>query len=180
MGHLQKEGLRPNPETPKTILDRNSTYKICTKIVELPKLTTLKVRTARILNNLFSLFRWFQLLYMGPVFTVQLFMFLIQLSALFFFQSGRFLHTSSPRYFQKISSLTSIHCWGWVHQGDPTTFSVQLEGGVFPLGFPSFPHSICFWALFQFQYCIGWPMALVAGALAFLCILCFLLLLSIA
>ena len=23
-GHLQKEGLRPNPETPKTILDRNS------------------------------------------------------------------------------------------------------------------------------------------------------------
>ena len=50
------------------------------------------------------------------------------------------LQTSSPRAFQKISSLTSVHCWGWVHQGDQTTFSVQLEGGFYPLGFPSFPH----------------------------------------
>ena len=43
MGYLQKEGLRPNPETPKTILDRNSAYKLRTKIAELPKLRTLKV-----------------------------------------------------------------------------------------------------------------------------------------
>ena len=49
----------------------------------------------RILKNLFSLFRWFQLLYMGPVLIVQLFIFLIQLSALFFFQSGRFLQKYS-------------------------------------------------------------------------------------
>ena len=44
MGYLQKEGLRPNPETPKTILDRNSIYKLRTKTMELPKLRTFKVR----------------------------------------------------------------------------------------------------------------------------------------
>ena len=43
MGHLQKEGLRPNPETPKTILDCNSAYKLRTKTAELPKLRTFKV-----------------------------------------------------------------------------------------------------------------------------------------
>ena len=43
MGYLQKEGLRPNPETPKTILDCNSAYKLHTKTMELPKLRTLKV-----------------------------------------------------------------------------------------------------------------------------------------
>ena len=43
MGYLQKEGLQPNPETPKTILDHNSAYKLRTKTVELPKLRTLKV-----------------------------------------------------------------------------------------------------------------------------------------
>ena len=51
------------------------------------------------------------------------------------------LQTYSPRDFKKISSLTSVHYWDWFHQGDQTTFSVQLEGGGrFPLGFPSFPH----------------------------------------
>ena len=44
MGYLQKEGIRPNLETPKTILDRNSTYKLRTKTTELPKLRTFKVR----------------------------------------------------------------------------------------------------------------------------------------
>ena len=43
MGYLQKEGLRPNPETPKTILGRNSAYKLRTKTAELLKLRTLKV-----------------------------------------------------------------------------------------------------------------------------------------
>ena len=43
MGHLQKEGLQPNPNTPKTILGHNSTYKLRTKTAELPKLRTLKV-----------------------------------------------------------------------------------------------------------------------------------------
>ena len=28
MGHLQKEGIQPNLDTPKTILRRNSTYKL--------------------------------------------------------------------------------------------------------------------------------------------------------
>ena len=45
MVHLQKEGLRPNLETPKTILGRNSTYKLRTKTAELPKLRTQKVQT---------------------------------------------------------------------------------------------------------------------------------------
>ena len=44
MGYLQKEGLQPNPEAPKTILDRNSAYKLRTKTVKLPKLRTFKVR----------------------------------------------------------------------------------------------------------------------------------------
>ena len=44
MVYLQKEGLRPNPETPKTILDRNSAYKLRTKTTELPKLRTFKVQ----------------------------------------------------------------------------------------------------------------------------------------
>ena len=43
MGHLQKEGLRPNPEAPKTILDRNSAYKLRTKTAKLLKLRTFKV-----------------------------------------------------------------------------------------------------------------------------------------
>ena len=43
MGYLQKEGLRPNPETPKTILCRNSAYKLHTKTVELPKQRIFKV-----------------------------------------------------------------------------------------------------------------------------------------
>ena len=33
MGYLQKEGLQPNPETLKTILDRNSAYKLHTYYV---------------------------------------------------------------------------------------------------------------------------------------------------
>ena len=77
------------------------------------------------------------------------------------------LHTSSPRYFQKISSLTSIHYWGWVHQGDQTTFSVHLEGGFFPLGFPSFPHLDLFLSIVWVHYCTGWPMVLVVRALEF-------------
>ena len=44
MGHLQKERLRPNLETPKTILDRKSAYKLRTKTTELPKLRAFKVR----------------------------------------------------------------------------------------------------------------------------------------
>ena len=48
MGYLQKEGVWPNPETHKTILDRNSTYKLRTKTVELPKLRTFKVRAPTI------------------------------------------------------------------------------------------------------------------------------------
>ena len=44
MGYLQKEGLWPNPDTPKTILCRNSTYKLHTKTAELPKLRNYKVR----------------------------------------------------------------------------------------------------------------------------------------
>ena len=45
MGYLQKEGLRPNPNTPKTILCHNSAYKLHTKTAELPKLRTFKVQT---------------------------------------------------------------------------------------------------------------------------------------
>ena len=48
MGHLQKEGLRPNPETPKTILDHNSAYKLHTKTTEFPKLRTFKVHTPKV------------------------------------------------------------------------------------------------------------------------------------
>ena len=48
MDHLQKEGLRPNPDTPKTILGRNSTYKLRTKTAELPKFRTIKVRAPTI------------------------------------------------------------------------------------------------------------------------------------
>ena len=44
MGYLQKKGLQPNLETPTTILDRNSAYKLHTKTAELPKLRTFKVR----------------------------------------------------------------------------------------------------------------------------------------
>ena len=44
MGQLQKEGLRPNPEAPKTILGCNSAYKLRTNTTELPKLRTFKVR----------------------------------------------------------------------------------------------------------------------------------------
>ena len=43
MGYLKKEGLRPNPKAPKTILDHNSAYKLRTKTAELPKLRTFKV-----------------------------------------------------------------------------------------------------------------------------------------
>ena len=43
MGYLQKEGVRPNPDTPKTILYHNSTYKLHTKTAEFPKLRTFKV-----------------------------------------------------------------------------------------------------------------------------------------
>ena len=50
MGYLQKEGLRPNLETPKTILVRNSTYKLRTKTAELPKLRTFKVRAPTVGN----------------------------------------------------------------------------------------------------------------------------------
>ena len=49
MGYLQKEGLQPNLDTPKTILIRNSTYKICTKTTELPKLRTFTGRTPTLL-----------------------------------------------------------------------------------------------------------------------------------
>ena len=45
MGYLQKEGVRTNHDTPKTILDRNSAYKLRTKTAEFPKLRTFKVRT---------------------------------------------------------------------------------------------------------------------------------------
>ena len=50
----------------------------------------------------------------------------------------RRLQTFSPRAFQRRSSLTSVHCWGWVHQGDHITSPVfSLRGGfshwVFPL-----------------------------------------------
>ena len=51
MGHLQKEGLRPNPKTPKTILDRNSAYKLRTKSMEFPKLRTFKVRAPTRFNH---------------------------------------------------------------------------------------------------------------------------------
>ena len=44
-GLFTKEGVQPNPETCKTIFDRNSAYKIRTKTVELPKLGTFKVHT---------------------------------------------------------------------------------------------------------------------------------------
>ena len=52
MGYLQKEGLRPNLETPKTILDCNSAYKLRTKTMELPKLRTFKVWAPTIYVNL--------------------------------------------------------------------------------------------------------------------------------
>ena len=48
MGYLQKEGIQPNPEAPKTILDRNSAYKLRTKTAELQKLRTFKVRAPTI------------------------------------------------------------------------------------------------------------------------------------
>ena len=40
-----------------------------------------------------------------------------------------------------------------------TTFSVQLEGGFFPLGFPSSPHLVCFEYCFSFNIVQGdlWP-----------------------
>ena len=39
-----KGELRPNPETPKTILSRNFAYNLRTKTAELPKLRTFKDR----------------------------------------------------------------------------------------------------------------------------------------
>ena len=39
----KKKGLRPNSDTPKTILGRNSAYKLRIKTAELPKLRTLNV-----------------------------------------------------------------------------------------------------------------------------------------
>ena len=42
-GQLQKRGLWLNPNTPKTILGRNSAYNLCAKTAELPKLRTFKV-----------------------------------------------------------------------------------------------------------------------------------------
>ena len=63
MGHLQKEGLRPNPEAPKTILERNSSYKLRTNTTELQKLRTFKVRTPTLLH-LMRLGRKILLLYM--------------------------------------------------------------------------------------------------------------------
>ena len=45
MGQLQKEGIQPNPDTPKTILDHNFAYKLRTKTVELPKIKDLQGRT---------------------------------------------------------------------------------------------------------------------------------------
>ena len=47
MGYLQKEGLQPNPEAPKTILDRNSAYKIRTAW---PKYCILSLKKSHLLN----------------------------------------------------------------------------------------------------------------------------------
>ena len=55
MGYLQKEGLRTNPEAPKTILDRNSAYKLRTKTAELPKLRTLKVEPQHSRHDIFKI-----------------------------------------------------------------------------------------------------------------------------
>ena len=43
-GHLQKEGLWLNPDTPKTILMRNSAYEFPQKPRSYPKLVTFKAR----------------------------------------------------------------------------------------------------------------------------------------
>ena len=51
MGHLKKEGLRPNLEAPKTTLDHNSSYKLRTKTMEFPKLRTFKVRAPTVLQS---------------------------------------------------------------------------------------------------------------------------------
>ena len=63
MGYLQKEGLQPNPETPKTILDRSSAYKLRTKTTELPKLRTLTIEPqhqAKEMDGCARLHHWIQ------------------------------------------------------------------------------------------------------------------------
>ena len=81
----------------------------------------------------------------------------------------------SEKKFTYLHSLLGMSSSGWSR-----LLSVFSLRGGFSTGFSPFSSLSLFWALFQFQYCTRWPMALVVGALSFLSILCFLLLLSIA
>ena len=60
----------------------------------------------------------------------------------------RRLQTSSQELFRKEVHLPPFTIGGEFIRVIQTNFSVQLEGGFFPLGFPSFPHLVCFLALF--------------------------------
>ena len=78
------------------------------------------------------------------------------------------LHIFSPRTLLRKSSLTSVHCWGWV------PWWIQIYSSVFFSLSGFFSHwvflfsslSICF-EHFRVTFCIGWPMAFFVEAIAF-------------
>ena len=57
------------------------------------------------------------------------------------------LQTSSPRDFQKRISLTSVHYWGWIHQGDSDYFQCSAWGGGFPTRFSLFSSLSLFFSI---------------------------------
>ena len=69
----------------------------------------------------------------------------------------------SEKKFTYLCSMLGVSSSRWSDY-----FQCSPWGGVFPTGFSLFS-SLRFisWALFEFHYCIGWPMALVSKALAF-------------
>ena len=69
------------------------------------------------------------------------------------------LQTSSPRDFRKEVHLPPFTIAGEFIEVIQTIFNFQLEGGFFPLGFPSFPHLFCFEHCFSFSIVQGdlWP-----------------------
>ena len=74
----------------------------------------------------------------------------------------------SENNFTYLYSLLGVSPLGWSDY-----FQCLAWGGVFPTRFSLFSSLSLFWALFHFQHCTRWPMALVARALAFLCIYVF-------
>ena len=61
--------------------------------------------------------------------------------------------------FRNEAHLTPFTVGGEFIRVIQTTFSVHLEGGFFPLGFPSYPHLVVFENWFSFSIVQGdlWP-----------------------